>query len=343
MFQMAAPMVGSVFSLKSKLECDLLVPPGVITPKNDGNLFMSSFARAVAIPSLIDQFRQLGVKSIQMPSKPVVFAYSDEVERITPVTIELLEQIIDYDEDYWPLVAFVTVSLGIDPAHYRYRSNSSIFEPCIAQISCLRPVRKSDEDPIAKWANLHGYVFEQEQELVVESSKKSFPSSTFKILEYTKANGRNDMVQRAYFFVSVSRVIETMPLAAKMMQFICTLRQEEGCKMAPIFIVLEQISNFSDQWTLCKKMDRVFPTTMRYFDIEDSDHYAYPRFVPVPKMQDKIPIFHPGPALYSWKSAPAACQFMFSTSADVPDFLCIREGYHQELVVACSADPLRLN
>lgn len=297
----------------------------------------ASVARAILIPALMH-------KDIptDLPSGPIVFLTrkNEGATVASPITIELLGQIADCGPEWVGLVAFIVGTLKIDPRIIRYRGGSSCYPAVVPPISLLA----SGIDHMNAWFGFHGYCRSQEREPEI------FPQGMSGRV-YIRASDDADLMPCAIVYFSPERSKrpnrgEQVPVAVLAIQANAT-RLSGAPSLVPVFFVLPDILNFQLDWNEMKRHPRIYPATMPYFDLKSGDHLMYPRFVPhngSVYSKDKIPLFHPGPAFYSWKSGPSACQsLMFRASGEWTDFLCVRESNHSDPVVPCPEEPVRID
>ena len=113
--------------------------------------------------------------------------------------------------------------------------------------------------------------------------------------------------------------------------------------LIPVLYLLPKIIDFNADWTDVSKHPRIFPCTHEYFDLKNGDHVLYPKFEPAPEHVDKIPIFHPGPVIFSWKSIPLLCHsLIFKKGGSWLYYFCIRESHHTEASYRCPIESFKL-
>jgi hypothetical protein len=325
-FYIASSIKGStIYNVKS---CILIQCPKVDKfeiPKEYTDFSNPSIARSLAIPYYITKFPEADISN-----QSVVYYFGYEpAEYVSLITLEFLNQLVDADENSLPLVAFILKTLKIDIKLLKYRGGSALLPPAIMPISLLKTNNYLDG-----WCNLHGYVFYGSQD-------------NFCI--YRKETPNDSLVDHLIFNVILnSKITKSGGIVSNSsIKSVQNLRNDLGLNdTIPLFLIYQDIQNFHLQWEECRKLGkRIYPTIQRYFNLEDSDHFGYPRLIPFEgKFNDSVPCLEPGPCIYSWKSAPHIChRYMMSVNDEGCDVLCIAEGTHQERAVDCQVSPMRLS
>jgi hypothetical protein len=257
------------------------------------------------------------------------------------VTMELLAQLADCGPDWWPLVALVVGALKIDPAAIRYRGPAACYSAVVPPVLLM----SGKADKVDAWFGLHGYV--QRREAIHEFSG-GLPG--YRI--YFRQTDDRTIAPCAIAFLANKRlskgdkgepVPEHLLRAQRYATSLTSTMTPQPEVPVPVFFILPSIVRLASDWEEAAKTSRVFPALTSYFDLASGEHQMYPRFIPIPPHEDDVPIFHPGPALYSVISAPhAGHAAFFSAEGSRPYFLCVRETYHKEPAVQCPGDPVQL-
>jgi hypothetical protein len=313
----------------------VITPPAVPLPVTNG-LSDPSAARAIVIPALA---RSAPV----LPPGPVVFALATDKGESTAsmVTMELLAQMADCGPEWWPLIAVAVGALQIDPVALRYRGPAACY-PAVVPPALLMT---GGGDKIDAWFGIHGYVQRRD---AVQDLSGGIPG--YRV--YVRRANDPGLAVCAVVFLAEKRVSkgdkgETVPKhlleAQRRATALSSTESAHPAVHVPAFFILPTIVRFASDWEEAAKTPRIFPALASYFDLAAGEHQMYPRFIPIPPHDDNVPIFHPGPALYSVISAPHAGRAaFFRADGSQKHFLCVRETFHKDPAVQCPGDPVQL-
>lgn len=308
----------------------LAPPPLPPAPAGLAGLSPPSAARAHALPAMAAALRAQGA-ALPPGEAPVLLCRDPARPPLAAgrATLDALAQLADAPPEWWPLAALALAALGVDPAAIPYRSNAACYPPVAPPLPLLR------EPPPQGWMRLHGY----------RRGPALPPGAPPGMEAYLRADPADAALAPAALLCPLarpSRPADLVPQALLAAQAWVTAQTQAPAPI-PLILILPEIANFRGDWEVCSQHRGVYPAAPYFFDLQHSDNLMYPRLLPVPPLEDKIPYFHPGPALYSWISAPDACRAaIFSAEGPHTDFLCIRESQHGEPTVPCAAEALRL-
>jgi hypothetical protein len=233
---------------------------------------------------------------------------------VTLVTIEFLAILMDEDPKYWPLVAKIVLDLGIDPDLIEQRGGAALLPPILID---KRIVCGNGNAFIDQWFAFHGYVVETRAGTMIKyRSAVADPHRWPSVKIYSLS-------------LSGTKTSETIPAEVV----------NSRLDASPVFILYNFIEDFTIAWGTCSAHTNIYPCLPYYFDMAKNVNVMYPRFVPCEMPLDKVPIVHPGPALYSPISAPhAANAAFFDIEAENNAFLLVRESRHKNPVLECPLD-----
>jgi len=296
-------------------------------------LSLPSEARAIAIPQMIEALKALRIPPL--PDGPLLFCRDSRhpPQNASILTVEQLAVLADSTPEWWPLAAFAAATLGIDPEIIPYRSNAACYSPVAP------PIPLMGQDVIENWMFFHQY-------------RKLDPRGLENDVGHFDIYGRcvqedTEISPVVLVFTYKSRPTRSEHIVTE------NLRREQQSvsqrvglsepQVVPLIIVLPQIPNFKADWEACSRHRGVFPVARHYLNLRSNDNLMYPRIVPCPPRADKVPMFHPGPALYSWISGPETCRYaIFRIAGTWKYYSIIRESHHTDPTIPCAAETMEL-
>lgn len=308
-------------------------PP--IPPAAYEGLTLPSAARAVVVPALAPQWSaQWEAEREHNPAlstRNLLFLMDEGAPPRgvgIALSLDVLAAICD-DQRLWNLAAAIAGILGINPRAIPYRGCAAGFPP-VLPFRYEEPQRPECPDPV-EWMAVHGY------SPVAMAQTDNYVVGTFARLP-GEAPSKSGYAVVCLWHGEPTGKPTKLPAAVVAIRDELPRAGEEP--LAPVIFVLPEISDFAAEWAEAQRHPRVFPVARRYFTIRSGDHCMFPRFYPAPQTRDAVPEFHPGPALYSWRSAPYACNaFIFEGRRDG---IIIRTSHHTDPIDSTPREEVHL-
>lgn len=283
-------------------------------PANTAGLSQSSYARAVVVP------HYAGLAGALREGPDYFFYQGEERPRHgVLVTLDALAALADAPE-YGALVGLVAGSLGLDVRAIPYRGGGSDLPPAA-------PLPSTD-NPADAWMEIHGYAFSGAAGVaglyVYRLAGPPAPNKALHALLYDAGERK-------------SKPGKGEPVRPEVLAYREERWGAQGAEdLPPIIVALPECPDFGADWAEAARFPRVFPVPMQALDPGRGDNLFFPRIYPAPATTEELPEFFPGPAMYSWRSAPWACEAMIFSGWR--HFYVVRESHHSDPVERCPRD-----